>query len=156
MLQRLSPLDEKLLHRSLPGNLTSVTGFCLNGQRDQQATCLIPWKSPLCDCLLWPFVPSKARAKQWWATPSVFSPKYAFLTVTLQIFALFAIWIGWEFPKLLSPGSFFVYRCCPEFTSFLSNFTMTARRKPCCISNTLWRQLHIQVHHLQTLLPTWP
>ena len=41
-----------------------------------------------------------------------------------------------------------------EFTSFVSNFTMTARRKPCCISNTLWRQLHIQVHHLQTLLPT--
>lgn len=114
MSQGFTPFNKRLLCRSFPRNLISLTGFCPNGQRDQQVTWLIPWKSSLCDCFLWPFVPSKALAKHCSATPLVFSPKYALPTVCLLMSALFAIWIGWEFRKSRGPGSFLLNSAAPD------------------------------------------
>lgn len=77
-VQRLTPLDKRLLHRSCVDNPTSIFGFCLDAKGIYESR---PWplQSVLCGWIHWPFNLSKVSAKGCRVTLT-FSLDHSFLT----------------------------------------------------------------------------
>lgn len=83
-VQRLAPLDERLLHRSCLDNPTSIFGFCLEAEGIYESH---PWSPQrvLCEWIFWPFHLPEVVAKACGVTPVTFS----FSRSTLSY------WISW-------------------------------------------------------------
>lgn len=85
VFQGFTPLDQRLIHRSLPDNATSYLGFYLDGWGNPWVTCLISSKSHMLTWILCPFDPSKELVKGFPVTPLAISPEYSFLAMNLLI-----------------------------------------------------------------------
>ena len=100
--------------RNFPGkNIWMGCHFLFQGIFPTQGSnphhlCLLPWQAG-----------SLSLASP--GSPGVQSHPWLFLWVTLLILVSFAIWIGWEFSRRSSPGSF-LFRLFPQFLSFLLAF----------------------------------